>query len=100
MNNPYMKILGKKYADTGPHTHETVIGLSRTGDKRSHESAEFPLLMARAYASATRSAWLHEAKPTPQARQLSTIMLSQLMANIALEPPNPGGAAASKVFAQ
>ena len=82
-----MKTLGKRCSDTGPHTHETVIGLSGTGEKRSVESQEFPRLMAKVYAAATRSAWLHGARPKPQALHLHAITLDQLMADVAMEPP-------------
>ena len=86
-NNPHMRVLGKKCADTGPHTHETVMGLSRTGEKRSAESAEFSKLLAKVYASATRAAWLQGSKPAKQATHLLKITLAKLMEDVALEPP-------------
>ena len=53
-----MKVLERRCADVVRHAHQQVIGTSATGQKRSEESAAYPKLMAKTYASATRSAWL------------------------------------------
>lgn len=45
-------------------------------------------MMAKAYPSATRSAWLHGAKPTLLAPELRSITLDQLLANVAMGPPS------------
>ena len=82
-NNPYMKSLAKRCVDVVRHSHRAATGGTATKQCEKHTSV-YPRFMAAAYALATRTAWLKNARGEPSA--LPCIPLTALQADICLDP--------------